>query len=55
MCVCVFVGEKEIRGELSGERLVSAVCSAWGPKCVQVHLVTVPLHIFLLYIQLNIQ
>ena len=30
--VCVFVGGKEKRGELTGERLVSAVCSAWGPK-----------------------
>ena len=31
MCVCLW-GGKEKRGELTGERLVSAVCSAWGPK-----------------------
>ena len=32
VCVCVFVGGKEKGEELSGERLMSAVSSAWGPK-----------------------
>ena len=31
VCVCLCWGEGK-RGELSGERLVSAVCSVWGPK-----------------------
>ena len=32
VCVCLFVRGKEKRGGISGERIVSAVCSVWGPK-----------------------